>query len=92
MQRVSRDHIQRVLAEQETLNAELEKKRKQLDSWSRELNKREALTERDRQKLDEEKNKVINFRSTVQPCLRMIDALDYLAFSSFDSFVLFDMK
>ncbi|KAL3511962.1 hypothetical protein ACH5RR_024679 [Cinchona calisaya] len=57
MQRLAREHVQRVLDEQEKLNAELEYKKKQLDSWSKELNKREALTERERQKLDEEKKK-----------------------------------
>lgn len=57
MQRMSRAHIQRVMAEQELLNSDLEKKKKELDSWSRELNKRETRTERDRLKLDEEKNK-----------------------------------
>ena len=41
------------------LNYELDEKRKELDSWSKKLNKREALTERERQKLDEEKEKVI---------------------------------
>ncbi|KAI7985023.1 Factor of DNA methylation 2 [Camellia lanceoleosa] len=41
--------------EQEMLNYELENKRKELDTWSKQLNKREALTERERQKLDEEK-------------------------------------
>ena len=58
MQRMSRAHIQRVLAEQELLNLDLEKKKRELDSWSRELNRRETRTERDRLKLDEEKNKV----------------------------------
>ena len=55
---MSRAHIQRVLAEQELLNLDLEKKKRELDSWSRELNRRETRTERDRLKLDEEKNKV----------------------------------
>lgn len=41
--------------EQEMLSIELESKKKKLDSWVRELNKREALTEREKQKLDEEK-------------------------------------
>lgn len=59
MQRLAREHVQRVLHEQETLNSELEKKKKQLDSWSRELNKREVLTEREKQKLDEEKKRVM---------------------------------
>ncbi|KAL8042915.1 hypothetical protein ABFX02_09G083800 [Erythranthe guttata] len=57
LQRVSREHIKRVLDEQEMLNVELENKKKRLDSWSKELNKREALTERERQKLEEEKTK-----------------------------------
>lgn len=57
MQRLSREHVQRVLDEQERLNEDLEKRRKNLDSWSKELNKREALTEREKQKLDEEKRK-----------------------------------
>lgn len=59
MQRLAREHVKRVLDEQEVLNADLEKRRKKLDSWSKELNKREALTEREKQKLDEEKQKVI---------------------------------
>lgn len=60
MQRIAREHIRRILDEQETLNHELEVKRKELDSWSKQLNRREALTERERQKLDEEKEKVIS--------------------------------
>ncbi|XP_059303524.1 factor of DNA methylation 1-like [Lycium ferocissimum] len=55
MQRLAREHVQKVLLEQEMLSLELESKKKQLDSWSRELNKREALTVREKQKLDEEK-------------------------------------
>ncbi|CAL5361604.1 unnamed protein product [Camellia sinensis] len=55
MQRLAREHIRRILDEQEMLNFELENKRKELDTWSKQLNKREALTERERQKLDEEK-------------------------------------
>ncbi|XP_073123435.1 factor of DNA methylation 1-like [Henckelia pumila] len=57
MQRNAREHIMRVLDEQELLNLELEAKKKRLDSWSRELNKRETLTERERNKLEEEKMK-----------------------------------
>ncbi|KAK1413122.1 hypothetical protein QVD17_34889 [Tagetes erecta] len=57
MQRLAREHVKRVLDEQEMLNADLEKRRKKLDSWGKELNKREALTEREKQKLDEEKQK-----------------------------------
>lgn len=58
---MAREHIRRVLDEQEMLNVELENKRRRLDSWSKELNKREALTERDKQKLEEEKKKVIHY-------------------------------
>ncbi|XP_071685599.1 factor of DNA methylation 1-like [Rutidosis leptorrhynchoides] len=57
MQRIARDHVKRVLDEQERLNADLEARKKNLDSWSKELNKREALTEREKQKLEEEKKK-----------------------------------
>lgn len=57
MQRLAREHVKRVLDEQEKLNADLDERRKKLDSWSKELNKREALTEREKQKLDEEKRK-----------------------------------
>jgi hypothetical protein len=59
MQRLSRDNVRRIFDEHEKLNHELETKKKKLDSWSKQLNKREALTERERQKLDEDKKKVI---------------------------------
>ncbi|CAM8967965.1 unnamed protein product [Rhodiola kirilowii] len=55
MQRQSRDNLHKILIEQEKLNLDLEKQKKELDSWSKELSKREALTERERQKLEEEK-------------------------------------
>ncbi|XP_057786999.1 factor of DNA methylation 1-like isoform X2 [Salvia miltiorrhiza] len=57
LQRLAREHIKKVLDEQEMLNIELENKKKRLDSWSKELKNREALTERERQKLEEEKQK-----------------------------------
>ncbi|RVX07784.1 Factor of DNA methylation 1 [Vitis vinifera] len=57
MQRLARDHVRRILEEQEKLNYELDSKRKELDSWCKELNKREALTEREKQKLDDEKKR-----------------------------------
>ncbi|OWM69571.1 factor of DNA methylation 1-like [Punica granatum] len=57
MQRLARDKIRRILEEQEKMNYELEKKRRKIDSWNKELNKREALTERERMKLDEDKKK-----------------------------------
>ncbi|KAL6972888.1 hypothetical protein U1Q18_027064 [Sarracenia purpurea var. burkii] len=66
MQRLAREHIRRILDEQEMLNYELEVKRKELDSWSKQLNKREALTERERQKLDEEKEKNTTRNNSLQ--------------------------
>lgn len=59
MQRLARDNVRRILEEQENLNYELETKKRKIDNWSKELNKRETLTERERQKLDEEMKKVI---------------------------------
>lgn len=61
MQRIARDHVQRILAEQEKMNHDLESKKRQLDWRTRELSKREVLTERERQKLDEEKLQVCIF-------------------------------
>ncbi|KAE8656930.1 putative Aquaporin NIP1.1 [Hibiscus syriacus] len=57
MQRLARDNVRRILEEQEKLNSELETKKRKIDNWTRELNKRETLTEREKQKLDEEKKK-----------------------------------
>lgn len=59
MQRLARDNVRRILEEQEKLSCELETKKKKLDSWSKQLNKREALTERERQKLDADRQQVI---------------------------------
>lgn len=58
MQRKARHNIQRILEEQEKMNNELERKKRKIDEWSRELNKREALTEHEKQKLEEDKKKV----------------------------------
>ncbi|XP_071729397.1 factor of DNA methylation 1-like [Rutidosis leptorrhynchoides] len=60
LQRMSNDHIKRLLDEQEVLHADLEKRRKKLDLRSKELSRREALTEQEKQKLEEEKKKVIS--------------------------------
>ncbi|KAM1165971.1 hypothetical protein ACFX2G_025763 [Malus domestica] len=57
IQDIAKHNVKRILEEQEKLNHELEYKKKKLDTWSKELNKREALTERERQKLDEDKKK-----------------------------------
>ncbi|KAK1386265.1 hypothetical protein POM88_024000 [Heracleum sosnowskyi] len=57
LQQISQENIRNVIAEQDLLNLELEAKRKELDLWSRELNRREVRTEHDRKKLDEERNK-----------------------------------
>ncbi|KAH7564656.1 hypothetical protein JRO89_XS09G0002500 [Xanthoceras sorbifolium] len=57
MQRHSRENIRRILEEQENLSHELEIKKRKIDIWNKELNKRETLTERERQKLDEDRRK-----------------------------------
>jgi len=44
-----------ILTQQEKLRSELEEKRKKLDSWS---NKREVLTDQERQKLVKDKKKI----------------------------------
>ena len=51
--------IQKTLEDKERLSNELEAKMLRLKNWSKELEKKEALTELERQKLDEEKKKVI---------------------------------
>ncbi|KAL7114280.1 hypothetical protein ACP275_04G111000 [Erythranthe tilingii] len=60
--------IKRALNEQEMLNFELESKRRELDSWSEELHKRESLIENERQKIEEEKKQreTENFLATVR--------------------------
>ncbi|KAL9250062.1 Factor of DNA methylation 1-like protein [Drosera capensis] len=62
MQRLARDHVRRILDEQEKLSHDLEAKKRKIDYRTRELSRREVLTERERQKLEEEKKKndVIN--------------------------------
>ncbi|CAN8293191.1 unnamed protein product [Cochlearia groenlandica] len=57
MQQMSLQNIQRILAEKERLSDELESKMRKLQFWSKELDKKEALTELERQKLDEDKKK-----------------------------------
>ncbi|XP_050232841.1 factor of DNA methylation 1 [Mercurialis annua] len=66
MQRLARENVHRILEEQENLSEELELKKRKLDNWSKELNKREALTERERQKLDEDKRKNVDQNNSLQ--------------------------
>ncbi|CAN1190735.1 Factor of DNA methylation 1 [Linum perenne] len=62
LQLASQANVARILAEREKLNNDLENWAKKIDSWSKELSKREALTDRERQRLEEEKkkNEVVN--------------------------------
>ncbi|VVB11528.1 unnamed protein product [Arabis nemorensis] len=57
MQELSRRNVNRILEEKDRLSNELESKMTKLKNWSKELDKKEALTELERQKLDEEKKK-----------------------------------
>ncbi|KAF8407239.1 hypothetical protein HHK36_006366 [Tetracentron sinense] len=57
MQCFARDHILRILDENEKLSCDLESKRKELDWRCKELNKSEALNEQERRELDEEQKK-----------------------------------
>lgn len=60
MQQMSILSIQKILNDKERLSNELEKKMQKLSEWSKALDKKEALTELERQKLDEEKKKVVS--------------------------------
>ncbi|KAI4355815.1 hypothetical protein L6164_004554 [Bauhinia variegata] len=66
LQRIAREEITRILEEQEKLNTELEHKKRKLDSWSRDLNKREVITEQERQKLEEDKKKKDSRQESLQ--------------------------
>ncbi|PON57283.1 Zinc finger-XS domain containing protein [Parasponia andersonii] len=57
LQRNARENVRRILDEQEKMSNDIDSKKKKLDSWSKEINKREAVTEREREKLDEDKRK-----------------------------------
>ncbi|CAH2037441.1 unnamed protein product [Thlaspi arvense] len=57
MQQMSLLNIHRILGEKEKLSNELEKKMKALQERSKSLDKKEAITELERQKLDEDKKK-----------------------------------
>lgn len=61
MQQMSLRHIQKILYDKEKLSNELDRKMRDLESRAKQLEKHEALTELERQKLDEDKRKVISF-------------------------------
>uniref|UniRef100_A0A3Q7IVP7 Cyclin N-terminal domain-containing protein n=1 Tax=Solanum lycopersicum TaxID=4081 RepID=A0A3Q7IVP7_SOLLC len=67
--------------EEEMLSVELESKKKKLDSWGRELNKREALTEREKKKLEEEKKQQVHDK------LELKQETLFLAVNSLDRFL-----
>ncbi|VVA91487.1 unnamed protein product [Arabis nemorensis] len=57
MQQMSLLNIRKILEDKEILSNEVDKKLRKMQEWSKELDKKEALTELERQKLDEEKKK-----------------------------------
>lgn len=57
--------IQSILADKERLRDELEVKTQELQKKSKALDKMEALTELERQKLDEDKKKVVSVVSMI---------------------------
>ncbi|KAF2301484.1 hypothetical protein GH714_025040 [Hevea brasiliensis] len=59
-EQIARDNVCRIFEDVENLNDELEAKKRKLDRWSKELNKCEALTEREGQNFDEEKKMLEN--------------------------------
>jgi hypothetical protein len=74
MQRKAREEVRRILEEQEKLSNELDEKMRKLDTWSRDLNKREVLTDQERQKLEEDKKKVMYitfFSNQYMPILKI---------------------
>ncbi|CAI0420774.1 unnamed protein product [Linum tenue] len=62
MQRVAQENVLRILAERERLISDLESRAKKIDERAKELSKRETLTDRERQRLaeDKRKNEVVN--------------------------------
>lgn len=71
MQQMSLRNIQRILYEKERLSDELDRKMRDLESRAKLLDKQEALTELERQKLDEEKRKVISIVSMIQETISL---------------------
>ncbi|XP_010472874.1 PREDICTED: factor of DNA methylation 5-like isoform X3 [Camelina sativa] len=66
MQESSRDNLNRIFREKERLTNELEAKMNNLKIWSKELDKKQALTELERQQLDEDKKKSDVMNSSLQ--------------------------
>ncbi|KAJ0076445.1 hypothetical protein Patl1_34717 [Pistacia atlantica] len=66
MQRLARDNVRRILEEQEKLSCDLEAWKKKIDDRSKKLNKLEASTERERQKLEEERKKYDSRNNSLQ--------------------------
>ncbi|KAH0919116.1 hypothetical protein HID58_026776, partial [Brassica napus] len=66
MQEISQRNVYRILQEKEMLSKKLEYRMKDLDAWSKELDKKQALTELERQKLEEEKKKNDAVNSSLQ--------------------------
>ncbi|KAK1272128.1 hypothetical protein QJS04_geneDACA021608 [Acorus gramineus] len=58
MQRLARESTRRIFEENKKLKTDLDRKRRELESQGRKLDKLEALTEMEKQKLEEEKRKV----------------------------------
>ncbi|CAA7026053.1 unnamed protein product [Microthlaspi erraticum] len=70
MQQMSLRHIQGILLEKQRLSDELEHKIAELRERSKKLDKREALTEMERQKLDEDKQKSDAMNTSLQLATR----------------------
>ncbi|KAJ4884772.1 Factor of DNA methylation 5 [Raphanus sativus] len=66
MQEYSQRNVYRILQEKEMLSKKLEYKMKDLETWSKELDKKQALTELERQNLEEEKKKNNAANSSLQ--------------------------
>ncbi|KAL0724435.1 hypothetical protein Bca4012_039034 [Brassica carinata] len=66
MQEYSQRKVYRILQEKEMLSKKLEDRMKDLETWSKELDKKQALTELERQKLEEEKKKNDAANSSLQ--------------------------
>lgn len=62
---MAKDNVQKMLQEREKMFHDLESKRKELDQRTSELSKREALTELEKQKLEEEKRQVTSLFSQI---------------------------